>query len=41
MTADLFHQRPSALLAIGDPVVALNFDLAAARVLMRLKNGDR
>ena len=29
-TAKLFGQRPSTLLAIMDPVTALEFDLAAA-----------
>jgi hypothetical protein len=36
-TAQRFHQRPSALLAIADPVLALNFDLAAAAVLQRVE----
>lgn len=36
VTARKFHQRPSALLDIRDPLLALNFDLAAAAVLNRL-----
>jgi ABC-type phosphate/phosphonate transport system ATPase subunit len=36
-TAKAFYQRPSTLLAIEDPVLALNFDLAATAVLARLK----
>jgi hypothetical protein len=36
LTARQFHQRPSTLLAIEDPLVALSFDLAAAVVLSRL-----
>jgi hypothetical protein len=31
-TAKMFGQRPSTLLDITDPVLALNFDLAAAVV---------
>lgn len=30
LTARQFKQRPSALLGIADPVLALNLDLAAA-----------
>ena len=37
VTAREFRVRPSELLAIVDPVTALNFDLAAMVVLQRLK----
>jgi hypothetical protein len=37
VTAKAFCQRPSTLLAIEDPMLALSFDLAAAAVLARLK----
>jgi len=33
--AQAFQQRRSTLLAIGDPLLALNLDLAAALVLTR------
>jgi hypothetical protein len=36
-TAKAFSQRPSTLLAIEDPVLALSFDLAATAVLAKLK----
>ncbi len=36
-TAARFHTRPSTLLAIADPVLALNFDLAGTVVLNRLE----
>ena len=35
VTAETFRTRPSELLAITDPVVALNLDMAAAAVLGR------
>ena len=34
MTAKLFSCRPSSLLQIGDPWVALAFDLAAGTAMM-------
>ena len=37
-TAKLFSQRPSDLLEIEDPVLALAFDLAAARRALELGN---
>jgi len=41
VTAQRFHQRPSTLLAIQDPMTALNFDLAAAVVLQRIEREAR
>jgi hypothetical protein len=35
-TAKLFSQRPSSLVGIPDPVLALAFDLAAAERLLRV-----
>ena len=37
LTAEAFQQRPSSLLDIQDPMLALDFDLAAMGVLVRLK----
>lgn len=37
VTAKLFSQRPSALLAIKDPVLALAIDLEGAQRLAELK----
>ncbi len=39
-TAKQFSVRPSELLAIDDPVVALMVDLEAGRMLMELKQAD-
>ena len=36
-TAAAFGQRPSTLMAIADPLLALNFDLAGGVVLGQLK----
>ena len=40
MAAQLFSVRPSALMAIEDPVLALEFDLAAAQKLLEWKKGE-
>lgn len=38
VTARKFHQRPSELLAIQDPVLALNLDLAACSLLNEVED---
>lgn len=40
MAAREFRVRPSNLLAIEDPVLALNFDLAGFGVLQRIKEAE-
>ena len=40
-TAAAFGQRPSTLMDITDPVLALNFDLAGAIVLGEMKKRAR
>jgi len=40
VTAKLFGQRPSTLAAIADPVLALEFDLAAGMIAARMQKEE-
>lgn len=40
VTAKQFACRPSALMAIEDPVMALAFDLAACKRALEMERGD-
>jgi hypothetical protein len=39
-TAKLFSQRPSSLLGVSDPVLALAIDLAAAERALELQSSE-